>query len=232
MKTTLISALSLLLCLNTFGQSNYYRLSVGAGYGLTQSFTDIKSHNFERAAYGTIDYFFTPFLSMGTEIQAGKIRALKAPEDPTRRQFVNSYKAAMISGKVYLGTFINYDQNTFLNSIKWLYVGAGAGIVRNNITKITRNRNNGDGKFPGRNSSYEMMLPVNLGINFYFPDQSGNPRFGINLNLQSNTTLGEGLDGYDNSSETFKAGFPDIYNYYSIGIRYHFGLLGISKKSF
>jgi len=231
LKTALISALALLLCLNTFGQSNYYRLSVGAGYGLTQSFTDIQSHDFERAPYGTLDYFFTPFLSLGAEIQAGKIRALKAPEDPYQRQFINSYKAATISGKVYLGTFIDYDHSTFLNSIKWLYVGTGAGLVRNSITKITRIRNNSNVEFPGRNSSYEIMFPVNLGINFYFPDQSGNPRFGINLNLQSNTTLGEGLDGYDDSSETFKAGFPDIYNYYSIGIRYHFGLLGISKKS-
>jgi hypothetical protein len=231
LKTTLTSLLALFLCFNASAQTNYYKLSIGAGYGFTQSFTDVDKNDFAQSAYGTLDYFLTPFLSLGGELQYGKIKASPAAHDPTQRQFTNAYKAASINGKLYLGALVDYDRSTFLNAVKWLYVGGGAGIVRNNITKVTRvNKNNGH-QFPGRNASFELMVPLNAGISFYFPDKSGNHRLALNLNLQSNLTMGEGLDGYDNSSESFKDGFPDIYNFYTIGLKYHLGILGLSKRS-
>lgn len=231
MKTALISFLTLLLCFNAFAQSNYYKLSLGAGYGLTQSFTDIQSHDFGQSAYGTLDYFFTPFLSLGGELQSGKIKGGDPATDPHERAFVNSYKAATLNGKLYLGALVDYDRSAFLNSIKWLYAGGGAGLVRNRLTSIERIQKSTGYKFPGRSASYEMVVPLNLGINFYFPDRTGNDRFAINVNFQSNITVGEGLDGYDDSSTTFRNGFPDIYNFYTIGLRYHLGVLGLSKKS-
>ncbi|WP_285059733.1 outer membrane beta-barrel protein [Pedobacter ginsengisoli] len=231
MKTALTSFLALFLCFNAFAQTNFNKLSVGAGYGLTQSFTDVNKNDFAPSAYGTLDYFFTPFLSLGGELQYGKIKAGPAANDPTQRQFTNSYKAASLNARLYLGALVDYDRSNFLNAVKWLYVGGGAGIVRNNITRITRVNKSTGNDFPGRNASFELMVPINVGISYYFPSQSGNHRFALNLNLQSNLTMGEGLDGYDNSSETFKDGVPDIYNFYSIGVKYHFGLLGLSKKS-
>ncbi|HMI04543.1 MAG TPA: hypothetical protein VK541_18780 [Pedobacter sp.] len=231
MKTALTSFLALFLCFNAFAQTNFNKLSAGAGYGLTQSFTDVARNDFAPSAYGTLDYFLTPFLSFGGELQYGKIKARPAADDPTERQFVNAYKAASINGRLYLGALVDYDQSNFLNAIKWFYIGSGAGIVRNNITRVTRVNKFTGNDFPGRDASFELMVPVNVGISYYFPNQSGNHKLALNLNLQSNLTMGEGLDGYDNSSETFKDGFPDIYNFYSIGIKYHFGVLGLSKKS-
>jgi hypothetical protein len=231
LKTAVISFLALFLCFNAFAQTNFYKLSAGAGYGLTQSFTDVEKNDFAPSAYATVDYFFTPFLSLGGELQYGKIKAGAAADDPAKRTFVNAYKAATLNGKLYLGALVDYDRSAFLNAMKWFYVGGGAGIVRNNITKIRRVDKSTGNDFPGKNASFEMMVPINMGISFYFPSQSGNRKLAVNLNIQSNLTVGEGLDGYDNSSETFKDGFPDIYNFYSIGVRYHFGVLGLSKKS-
>lgn len=231
MKTAVISFLALFLCFNTFAQTNFYKLSAGAGYGLTQSFTDVARNDFAPSGYGTLDYFFTPFLSLGGELQYGKIKARAAADDPLERAFVNAYKAATINGKLYLGALADYEHSDFLNAVKWFYVGGGAGIIRNHITKVTRVNKFTGNEFPGREASFEMMVPINMGISFYFPSESGNRKLAINLNVQSNLTMGEGLDGYDDSSETFKEGFPDIYNFYSIGIRYHFGVLGLSKKS-
>lgn len=228
MKTALTSFLALFLCFNVFAQTNFYKLSAGAGLGLTQSFTDVANNDFAPSAYGTLDYFMTPFLSLGGELQYGRI---KASPDRYDRQFVNSYKSASLNGRVYLGALIDYDRSAFFNAVKWAYVGGGAGIIRNNITKITRvNRSTGN-NFPGRNASFELLVPVNAGISYYFPSQSGNRKLAININFQSNFTLGEGLDGYDNSSQTFREGVPDIYNFYTIGVKYHFGVLGLSKKS-
>lgn len=42
--------------LNTAAQSNFYKLSAGAGAGITQSFTEVQKHDFGLAGYGTLDY--------------------------------------------------------------------------------------------------------------------------------------------------------------------------------
>ncbi|TKC04852.1 outer membrane beta-barrel protein [Pedobacter frigoris] len=235
MKITFISFLSLLICLNADAQSNFYKLSLGAGYGPTQSFTDVKKHGYDFAGYGTADYFFTPFLSLGGELQMGQIRGGDVQTDPHEREFINKYKAASINGKIYLGALIDYDRSSFARAVKWFYVGAGAGIVHNNVNRVTvkpSTVNSGNPYvFPGKNSSNDLMVPLNVGINFYFPDFAQRPRFGININYQTNVTLGEGLDGYDDSPIIFKNGNPDIYTYFSIGLRYNFGFIGLSSKS-
>lgn len=203
---------------------------MGAGFGITQSFTDVQSYDFSRAAYGNLEYFLTPFVSGGLEFQMGKIKGGDAATDRYGRGFVNSYKAATINGKLFLGALVDYERSAFLNAIKGGYFGLGAGLVRNWQSTIARKQKNTGYVFPGKNASTDLLLPVNLGINFYFPDRQGIPRFAINLNYQGNVTLGEGLDGYDDSPVKFDNGNPDIYNFYTIGLRYHFGLIGISKK--
>lgn len=40
--------------LNTAAQSNFYKLSAGSGAGITQSFTEVKKHDFGLAGYGTL----------------------------------------------------------------------------------------------------------------------------------------------------------------------------------
>jgi hypothetical protein len=231
LKTTLTSCLALFLCFNAVAQTNYYKLSIGGGYGFTQSFTDIQSHDFGQSLYGTLDYFITPFLSLGGELQSGKIKGGEVATDRHQRAFVNSYKAATVNGKLYLGALVNYEGSTFLKATRWAYIGGGAGIIRNRMTKIARIQKSTGYVFPGKNASYELTVPINAGINFYFPDRSGNHRLAINLNFQSNITLGEGLDGYDDSPRVFRNGFPDIYNFYTIGLKYHLGVLGLSKRS-
>lgn len=236
MKAFIISLLSTMLCLNASAQSNFYKLSLGAGYGATQAFADLPGHKLAYAAYGTADYFLTPFVSFGGELQMGKITG--NDNGIHGRQFINSYKTATINGKLYLGALIDDSRNNFINAIKWLYIGAGAGLIHNKMNSIVRsktvilpNDQIGTYVFPGKNTSKNLVFPVNLGINFYFRDRSDIPRFAINVNVQSNVTIGEGLDGYDDSPLIFENGNPDIYNYYSVGIKYHFGQMGLSKKS-
>lgn len=235
MKVTIISLLCALFWLEANSQTNFYKLSLGAGYGATQSFTDLNKHGYDFAAYGTADFFFTPFISLGGELQMGQIRGGDIQNDPNEREFINKYKAASINGKLYLGALVDFQRNSFINTIKWLYVGAGAGIVHNNVTRVvikpsTMNTDN-PYVFPGKASSNDLTIPLNAGINFYIPDHSGKPRFGINVNYQSTITLGEGLDGYDDSPIKFSNGNPDIYTYVSVGLRYNFGFIGLSSKS-
>ncbi|WP_316816671.1 outer membrane beta-barrel protein [Pedobacter nyackensis] len=231
MKSILISFLALLTCLKTNAQSNFYKMTIGGGAGLTQSFTDVAKHDFGLAGYGTFDYNFTPFLSLGFEGQMGEINGGDVYKDPYNRQFINRYKTFNLNGKVSLGALINYERTGFSNVIKGLYVGAGAGVVMNKMRFVVRENPESGYIYPGYDSSKDLLVPLNLGINFNISNKYGYYKYAINVNYQSNITLGEGLDGYDDSPVKFKNGYTDIYNYFSIGLKYHFGSIGLSTKT-
>lgn len=233
LKPIFASLLALSLCLNATAQSNFYKMTIGAGAGITQSFADLAKHDYGLAGYGTFDYLFTPFLSLGFEGQMGEINGGDVNTDPNYRQFINRYKAFALNGKVYLGALINYERSGFANAIKGLYAGAGAGIVMNKMRFVVREKpyDPSGYVFPGKDSSKDLMIPLNLGINFNFMDRYGYYKYGVNFNYQTNVTLGEGLDGYDDSPLKFKSGKPDIYTYFSIGLKYHFGSVGLSTKT-
>lgn len=233
LKLILTAFWSLLLCLNASAQSNFYKIALGAGAGITKSYTDVAKHDYGLSGYGTFDYFFTPFISLGLEGQMGEINGGDVFTDPHNRQFINRYKAVTLNGKLYLGALMDYRRNTFANTIKGLYVGTGAGLVMNKMRYIVRTKPDDESGyvFPGKDSSKDLLVPLNIGITFNFMNRDGYYRYGLNFNYQTNITLGEGLDGYDDSPVRFKNGSPDIYTYFSVGLKYHFGQIGLSTKS-
>lgn len=220
-------------CLSTSqAQSNFYKIGLGAGAGITQSFADVYKKDFGSAFYGTADYYFTPFLSLGLEAQQGTIKGGDVNTDPHGRQFKNNYRALNLNGKLQLGALVDYQHSRFANAIKGLYAGLGIGAIQHRHRNPIRTREGDNYYFPGKDFSKEIFAPLNIGINFYFPDFSGTYRYVLNANYQTNVTFGEGLDGYDDSIRTLKSGNPDIYTYFSIGLKYQFGPVGISSKSF
>ncbi|MCX2453050.1 hypothetical protein OQX61_17370 [Pedobacter sp. PLR] len=231
MKAIITGCLSLLTFIHAKSQSNFYKISAGGGFGLTQSFTDVKKHDFGLAGNAVLDYYFTPFISLGLEGQMGEINGGDARNDPYGRQFINSYKAVNLNTKFALGSLIDYNPGSFANNIKGLYFGTGLGVVMNSVSNVRKSTLEQEKPFPGKNESSDMVVPLNLGINFYFADRSGYTRYLLNLNYQSNLTMGEGLDGYDDSSVKFKTGNPDIYTFFSVGFRYQFGSIGLTNKT-
>lgn len=232
MKPILASLSALLLWLNASAQTNFYKMTIGAGAGVTQSYTDVAKHDYGLAAYGAFDYYFTPFLSLGLEGQMGEINGGDYYTDPHNRQFINSYKTFALNGKVYLGSMIDYQRSSFANAIKGLYAGAGVGVVMNKMRFIVREKPDASGYvFPGKDTSKDLLVPLNLGIAFNFMDRYGYYKYGLNFNYQANIALGEDLDGYDDSPLKFKSGNPDIYTYFSVGLKYHFGSIGLSSKT-
>ncbi len=232
MKSILTSLSTLLLWFNADAQTNFYKTTIGAGAGVTQSYTDVAKHDYGLGAYGAFDYHFTPFLSLGLEGQMGEINGGDVYTDPNSRQFINQYKTFALNGKVYLGSLINYQRSGFANVIKGLYAGAGMGVVMNKMRFVVRESLDASGNvFPGKDSSKDLLVPLNLGIAFNFMNRYGYYKYGLNFNYQTNITLGEGLDGYDDSPIRFKTGNPDIYTYFSVGLKYHFGSIGLSSKT-
>ena len=226
---TLLLSLSIT---TSFAQSNFYKLGIGAGTGGNYTFTDVKKGAFSLSSYASFDYLFTPFISGSLEAQFGTLKGGDVITDAHLRQFENGYMAIMVNGKVRAGQFTDFYYNDFLNYTKGFYVGTGIGLIQNNMNKIVRVKPDGSNYiFPGENKSSNLLVPVNVGIDFYFPDSWGDTRYVLNFNFQGNITFGEGLDGYNDPQTMFKNSSPDMYTYLSVGFRYSFGPLGLSRKS-
>ncbi|MFC3561111.1 hypothetical protein [Pedobacter jamesrossensis] len=219
------------------GQSNYFKWSIGLNGGPNFSRTDVYKGDWGHTIAGSIDYNLTPFVTAGLEAQYGLVQGGDIVTDPHNRQFVNKYSGVNFNMKFMLGEFVDYNKTDFLHKIRGLYLGAGVGAIKNNITDIVRYKplwaayDRGYGPFPGEDKSTNFWVPLNLGINFYLNDGWGYMRYVINVNAQSNFTFGEGLDGYNDPETMFKNRDPDTYNVYSIGFKYYFGNVKIYKKT-
>jgi len=233
LKRIIITTLFLAAALSSFSQSNFYKFSIGGGFGATQSFTEVQKHGFGLSGYGTLDYLFTPFASLGLEIQKGEVNGGDFKNDPLNREFVNSYQSFAFNAKVSLGQVLNDRYNGPSDLVKGIYMGAGAGVIKSSTLFTTGlDPNNNAFATVDNLDSKDVFFPLNLGINIHFPDREGFYRYVLNLNYQANITLGEGLDGYDDSKITFQSGTVDVFTFFSVGVKYNFGTMGLSRKTF
>ena len=216
----------LISSITSFSQSNFYKFSVGGGAGGTVAFADVANKVVAFAGYGALDYYMTPFVTLGLEVQKGELAGGSILTDRYHRQFINSYVAGAVSVKLQLGEFLTQYQrnNVFLDAIRGGYVGVGFGYINNKISNV---RYYGNTVYPGADKSTEGIIPFHLGINFYIPDQWGYNRFVVNLNLQNTIVIGEGLDGYGHSPDGER---NDVFSFASVGLRYNFGPMGLDRR--
>lgn len=223
------------------GQSNYNKLSLGAGAGGTYTFSDVEKGKFAYALVGNLDFHIVPFITAGLEMQKGTLKGGGngvGGRDIHGRMFTNSYSAFILNAKFRAGQFTDFNYNNFLNYTKGFYLGTGVGILQNKFTTETRpiDKTNDDGtiySFPLADDKPNILVPLNVGIDFYFPNSWGDIRYIFNINYQTNFTFGEGLDGYDDTKTIRKelGSAPDMYNFLSIGFKYTFGPKGLTGKS-
>ncbi|SDG07479.1 hypothetical protein SAMN05421827_103143 [Pedobacter terrae] len=237
LKATYLTLLFVFIGSFSFAQSSYFNMSYGFGGGINNSYTDVYQGSIGYTTYGVFDFHITPFVTLGLEGQYGLIQGGDIETDPNNRQFVNKYTALSANVKLMLGEVVDYYQSEFLYKIRGLYAGLGIGIINNNITDIVRIKpawaasNPGYGPFPGENKTLNMMVPLNLGFNYYINDGYGYMRYVINFNAQSTVTLGEGLDGYNDVRTQFKNFSPDIYSSFTLGFRYMLGNIKTYRRT-
>jgi len=227
----ILTSLFLACSLFVNAQSSFYKISLGGGAGITRSHADLPEKNYAAAVYGTADYLFTPFISLGLEGQSGTIKGGQNKADQFGRRFTNDYRSLTLNGKFALGQFVDYKHHEALNHLKGLYVGTGIGFIQNRVNQLDRGYENViDQVYVPFNT--EPVIPINLGFNYFFPDRYGQYRYVANINFQRNIAIGEGLDGYDTTVVTFKNGKPDMFSFFSLGIKYNFGPEGFFQKTF
>lgn len=228
---TLLTSIFMALSISAFAQSNFHKVSLGAGGGLTTSYGDLSEHNSGAALYGTADYLFTPFFSLGLEVQNGTIKGGQFKPDTYGRQFKNNFRSLSANAKLQLGAVVDYKHSRLLNYLKGLYLGAGVGAIQNRVKELER-------RIPGAPDhvyvpeSKEAFIPLSAGYNYYIPNKHGQYRYVLNVNYQTNVILGEGMDGYDGSTISLVNTKPDVYTFFTLGIKYNFGPMGVSQKTF
>lgn len=207
-------------------QADFYKTSIGVGAGITQSYADVYGSNASFASKIEFSYYLNQFINVSVNYQKGKIIGGDIYTNAHHRQFVNDFNSIDLNAKLQLGAFIGYEESTFLNVVKGLYVGTGIGGIQNRHNNPVRHQISTNYKFPGYDRSKEMFVPLMAGINFHIPDELKVTRVMVSLNFQGNIVSGEGLDSYDTNGANFQQGIPDIFTFISIGVSYHFGRKG------
>jgi hypothetical protein len=230
MKRVLLVFLACFSFSQTFCQYNYYRLSAGGFAGSNMAFADLSKKIPAPTLGGSLDFFVTPFTSVGLEFQKGILSGGDREKDEHRRFFQNNYSSLTLGTKVHLGQVVDFRNSDFLYAMKHLYMGIGIGVIKNSIKddKIVRIQPGTGWEFPGTNKSTNITVPVNAGMNFNIVDRWGYTRYIFNLNYQLNITAGEGLDGYNDAS--FGApwsNIPDMYGVASVSLKFCFGPQGL-----
>jgi|GEM_PF-2095735 len=187
-------------------QTNFYRLSTGASFGLTRTSAGDKKPDVSLAGEVNLDYFLFPFLTFGTALQKGTLKGGEGLD-----KYTNHYFYVNLNGKLHIGDFFNPKEDSFLlNTLQGIYLGPGLGLIFSDVNLVNRKY-----KIPNK----EIIMPVNIGVNFDVKNRYNFNRVVFNLNYQAVPFLDRGMDG-DFRPENMVFGY---YNYFSVGLKYNFG---------
>lgn len=224
MKKLLIFSLIGILSLTGLTASAQFSrpISIGAGAGGTINLTDLGNVQSKFAFYGELDYLITPFISVGLHGEKGTLAGNGYESD-----FKNRYFAGNINGKIRVGQFLegakNYSYytlqaNTLSRILSNVYVGAGAGLVKNRISRnisqyYTNYLESVGGKISKDVGEIHFVVPLNVGVDIPFGRTLYGPQWAINVNYQHTLTFNDNLDGVINKNN-------DQYGFVSVGVKY------------
>ncbi|WP_324758008.1 outer membrane beta-barrel protein [Sphingobacterium thalpophilum] len=197
-------------------------VSVGAGAGVAYNLTDLANVKAKFAFYGEADYLINPFISVGLRGEKGTLAG-----HGYNSEFENRYFAGNLNGKLRVGQFLsdasNYSQytlgaNTFSRILSNIYVGAGAGLVKNRIKRqidpmYAEAVANQGGELAEDLGEIHFVLPLNAGVDIPFGRTLYGPQWAINVNYQHTLTFNDNLDGIKNKGK-------DQYGFVSLGVKY------------
>jgi hypothetical protein len=210
---------------------NYQEWGVGVGAFYERGYTNITVQDSHVGFNLNAVYNYNPYLPIEFELQKGTLsgggvgpnNTIDPSLDPFGRFYTNNYIAAIVHADFQLGGGIDYGDSFFLNIVKNFYLGTGLGIISNSNTVNRYAPNELTYRFPGENSSIDLMIPLRFGYEFKIYDSYNEPSMAIDLGYIHTVAFGEGLDGYDDPSSKFKNDALDQYRLISISFKYYFG---------
>lgn len=211
-------------CIATASAQFSRPITIGAGAGAAYGLADLKNTKVNFAWYGEGDYLISPFISVGLHAQKGELSG-----DGSDNSYINKYYAGNVNAKLRLGQFMDLPENysyytlgasTIQRIISNIYLGAGAGLMKNRIaTNFTPSFIDGitrsGGEIAEDRSGIHFIVPLNVGVDIPFGRTLYGPKWAINVNYQHNLTTNDNLDGIINKNK-------DQYGFMSIGVKYAF----------
>jgi len=222
-KLLIFSLIGILFLTGLTASAQFSRpISIGAGAGGTINLTDLGNVESKFAFYGELDYLITPFISVGLHGEKGTLAGNGYESD-----FKNRYFAGNINGKIRVGQFLegakNYSYytlqaNTLSRILSNVYVGAGAGLVKNRISRnisqyYTNYLESVGGEISKDVGEIHFVVPLNVGVDIPFGRTLYGPQWAINVNYQHTLTFNDNLDGVINKNN-------DQYGFVSVGVKY------------
>ncbi|MGO1243490.1 MAG: outer membrane beta-barrel protein [Sphingobacterium sp.] len=219
MKKTIFSLLLFAVCSLKSAQAQFSRpVSVGVGAGTTINLTDLANVEANFAGHIDVDGLITPYTSVGIHAEKGRLSGNGYDSD-----FKNDYLAFNLNAKVRVGQFMDTGDNHSYHNLKAsmftkivsnIYVGAGAGMMKNSITNsISPIYAPSVEEFADDLDGFHFVVPINVGVDIPFGRTLYGPQWAINVNYQHTITTNDNLDGVINSKN-------DHYGYVSLGVKY------------
>ncbi|NGM67188.1 hypothetical protein [Sphingobacterium sp. SGR-19] len=196
-------------------------ISVGAGAGGTMVWADLGNTDTRFAGYIEAEGLITPFISVGVKGEKGMLSAYG-----WNSNFENRYHAINANAKVRLGQFLSLPPNysyytlgasTFGKILANIYVGAGVGVMKNNIDhhidgSYRSSIESIGGEISEDLNSHQLAIPLNIGLDIPIGRTLYGPRWAININFQQSLLPKDNVDGVINSK-------MDQYSYLSLGVK-------------
>jgi hypothetical protein len=206
---------------NLKAQSNLQQIAFGAGAGAATAYTGTQLQKTMFAWFVDAGYCPVPFLNINIEGQAGALAGASL-NAKNIKSFNNNYRAAILNAELKPGMFFDYGQSDFLSAVKNIYIGAGFGLLNNNIVNVKIS----DPQITDHIKNTIYIIPFKLGYEFILLKRYNEPKLKADLSYSFNYTIERGLDGYtDSNSKAFY-----FYNYYAIGLKYAINIFDRSGK--
>ena len=205
----------------------YNEYSIGVGIGYTTMYGDLKESNPSPAFILDVAKHMSPNILIGAELQHGTLSSTEpANHWTTGLNMTNQYNSFNINGKVTFAEFLKHPDNIGLRALSKFYVGAGVGLIDNNITSITEKFKTSDLKTIDpdfKKKSIALIVPLNFGLNLYVKSFLGYKGAQFNINYQLNYAASDYVDGYKFPPATTRNKYNDLYSVLSVGIALYIG---------
>jgi hypothetical protein len=218
------------------GDYNFSPYGIGFGASTIRGYTNVAKQNNTLAGNLNFTYNYSPYLPITLVVEDGRLWGGSRVTDPSKREYENNYIAFYLHADLQLGQIIDYDENSFNEAIKNVYIGGGFGFVDDNVQNQRTNLNGsaqqpvGSYTFPGTDKSINLTIPLRLGYEVKFYNEYDEPFIRLDFEYEHNIVFGEGLDGYDDPPSNFKNQHPDQYREISIVLKYDFGTIEAFTK--
>jgi hypothetical protein len=219
----ILFVLLLASALSASAQRTYPKFAAGIAGGSTHFWGDLPVVDIKKHVALTGQFFLTPFIPIGIEVQRGTL--VGSEKVQPFRKFQNEYYAWVIDGQVHLGEFLRRNRTDYnsrreflSNVFKGGFLGTGIGIIRNHQLNTYRDRD--DASTLGFDKVTEMLFPLNIGW-----DTSGfETRWITGIKGQVHFIQGDNMDGY-----YVRGTRNDAYGTIAVTVRYRFGPEGRSR---